>query len=412
MLRKLQALFMVVVDKAEGHPAPPNRYFQLFFAILAVRLALEFFSNQRLFTLADVIHIGLWFVFIVLAFMLQLHLFSGVAMQRVAKLVVVCFTIALTAPIIDLVVRGGMPAKMNYLSGSTWAAIGYNYVTLGGASLSRGATLGIRIEIVLLVVASFNYLRTKTGSILKATLGAWCIYTVLFISGMVPRILTWINDSLRLAYAPDDQSTVLLLLCLDLALIFGVLGRYSPQWMGQLFRAVPWTGVTVGAGNFTLGGLLAVQAYPQNWALNPTTLFWFPLMGATGLALGVFAGMERLRQRSAPTGIQQAMLRNGLLLVLLVTGFAISERVLFGTMVVWGLIFLLHEEPLRLRQVPVLRELVEALALLACALVGFAAFGGPMVGFPKTWLAALVGGGFTGSLLVNAIRRRLAHGKG
>ena len=166
--------------------------------------------------------------------MLQLNLFSGAPMQRVAKLVVVSFTIALTAPIIDLILRGGVGAKMNYLAINSWQDVFYAYITVGGASLSRGATMGIRIEIILLVIASFNYLRIKTKSILRAILGTICIYTVLFLSGTVPRLLGWVVDNFGLTYQPDDQSTVLFILCLDLLLVFFILLRHSGKWMGLI----------------------------------------------------------------------------------------------------------------------------------------------------------------------------------
>lgn len=155
-MQKLQSFFKQTVDKIEDYPLPLKRYLLLFIAILSLRLCLEFFANYRLFQSDDVMHIGLWFLFIVQAFMVQLHLFSKVKVEQIVKLVVCCFSIALTAPLIDLVVSQGKFSKMNYLSVNSFSDIAWSYITIGGASLSRGATLGIRIEIVLLVIASFN----------------------------------------------------------------------------------------------------------------------------------------------------------------------------------------------------------------------------------------------------------------
>lgn len=416
MLKKIQALFVTVVDRIEGNPAPASRYFILFFAILAVRLALEFFSTQRLFTLDDVTHIGLWFAFIVLAFMLQLNLFSGAPMQRVAKLVVVSFTIALTAPIIDLILRGGVGAKMNYLAINSWQEVFYAYITVGGASLSRGATMGIRIEIILLVIASFNYLRIKTKSFLRAILGTICIYTVLFLSGTVPRLLGRVVDNFGLTYQPDDQSTVLFLLCLDLLLVFFILLRHSGKWMGLILAAIPWGAVALGIGNFVIGAGLALKSYPGNWSLNPTTLFWFPLLLGLGMGLGAFAGIFKLpnaiqaansQSNIAPFDPQkpQRLVRNGLLILIVGLGLAISERVFFAGMVIWGLLFLLNEAPLELRKVPILRNLLEVMALFGAGLAGFAAFGGPMIGFPKEWMMVLLGTTALGSIAFDAFRQ-------
>ncbi len=133
-MQRIQALFLNIVAKIEDYPLPLKRYFLLFAAILSVRLCLEFFANHRLFRLDDVIHIGLWFIFIVEAFMLQLHLFSKMPVERIVKLVVCCFSIALTAPLIDLVVSQGKFSKMNYLSINSAGDLLWSYVTIGGAA--------------------------------------------------------------------------------------------------------------------------------------------------------------------------------------------------------------------------------------------------------------------------------------
>lgn len=43
MLQKFQALFEKIATQVENNPTPFSRYIQLFFAILVVRLTLEFF---------------------------------------------------------------------------------------------------------------------------------------------------------------------------------------------------------------------------------------------------------------------------------------------------------------------------------------------------------------------------------
>jgi hypothetical protein len=282
----LQDLYARVVDHVENHPTPFERYLHLFFAVLAVRLALEFFSSHRLFTLDDVVHIGLWFVFIVLAFVLQLHLFSGERIEKVAKLVVVFYMFAWSAPILDLLTSRGVPARMNYLSLHSFRDIAWSYVTVGGSSMMRGATLGIRVEIVLLVLASFNYVRIKTGSVTRGLLGAWSIYTVLFLSGAVPLLLGLVVRGFRLAYRQGDQSTLLFLLTLDLALLFAAFWRHSARWMRQVMAAIPWGAGLVAVLLALLGAGLGSKGYPDNVRLDPTTLFWFALLPALLLCWG------------------------------------------------------------------------------------------------------------------------------
>jgi hypothetical protein len=404
MLRKIQTLFMRLVQLVEDHPAPLRRYFQLYFAILAVRLCLEFFSSHRLFQLADILHISLWFIFIVLAFLLQLHLFSGERIAKVTKLVVVGFTIALTAPIIDLVFNGGVGAKMNYLAINDWRDILPAYFTLGGPSLSRGATLGIRIEIVLLVIASFNYVRSKRGSILWGLAAAVSIYTVLFLSGMVPYYLGQIVTALHLSYGPDDQSTLLLLFMLDLALLAGALVCHAPRKVWRIVKAMPWGALGIAVGHLCIGAGLARQAYPDNWQLTPTTLFWFPLFVALMLALGAFIALQRLPVEGPGDPWRVPSGKYFLAALSIAIGLAVSQWAAFVVAVIWGILLLLNEPPLNLRRAPLLRNLLEAMAVTAVALLGFAAFGGPMVGFPTEWLIPLIAAQAIGALFTDVGR--------
>jgi hypothetical protein len=391
MPKRLQDLFISLVGKIESAATPISRYFLLFLAILAVRLTLEFFSSHRLFSLADVLHIGLWFALIVQAFLLQLHWFSGESIDKVVRLSVVGFTIALTAPVIDLVVSGGQGAKMNYLAINNWGDVFWAYVTAGGSSLTRGATLGIRIEIALLVVASANYIYTKRQRLLPALIGALSIYTVLFVSGTVPKLLGLIVDGFGLSYAPGDQSTLLFLLTLDLLMLLIAIGCHAPAAFVDKLRQLPFGFMAMGMAMVGFGAMLARANYPGNWMLNPSTLFHFPLLGGLALCFGMLIVLLHADEHT-----QDA--RNGSAILLLLIGFAIGERVMFGVAALWGLLFLYAEAPLRLGKVFLLRHLVVALACGMCALLGFIFLGAPMVGFPKTILLPLLAATFLISL--------------
>lgn len=395
MLNKLQSLFVSISEKVENNPTPISQYFFLFGAILAVRLALEFFSSQRLFTMDDIIHIGLWFTFIVLAFLLQLHFFSGENIVKIAKLVITFFTIALTAPIIDLILTQGIGAKMNYLSIHSFKDVCFSYLTLGGGSLRRGATLGIRIEIVLLVIACFNYIRTKRNSVIWGFLGAWCVYTVLFISGTIPFMLAQIVQVFHLQYETNDQSTLLMLLSIDLFLLMLIFFRYNSQKLRIISQNVPWASMLLAFLHFLIGIAWAVKNYPDNWKLNPTSLFWFPLFIGIFLCMSMFVGMYRLNNPTFYLKISK-----GILVLLLIMCGMIGTKSLFLIAVIWGLLFLMNDVTLLLKQIPILRNSMEAMVLMATTLFGFCSFGAPMIGFPSNWLivmliATSIGGFFT-----------------
>lgn len=405
MLKKIQGLFERTVEQVENQPVPMVRYYYLFSAILAVRLALEFFSSRRLFTMDDILHIGLWFIFIVLAFLVQLHLFSGEKIIKVAKLVIVFFSIALTAPVIDLIITGGVGAKMNYLSLHSWKDVAWSYITVGGSSLSRGATPGIRIEIALLVIASFNYVRTKKNSVLRGIIAAVSIYTVLFLSGAVPLLLGYIVNMFQLQYQHDDQSTLLLLLSLDIVLICIALFRHAPERIFNILNNVPWLAIVICMLLAGFGASLSLRNYPGNWALTPTTLFWFPLLTACCIFFAAYTGTQRLQQKAADKR-QFELIKNGLVLLLLMVSSMLSVKIFFSMALLWGLLFLLNDAPLELKKIPLLCNLLEAMIMLAAAFTGFCVFNAPMIGFPALWIFVILATGFTGSLVYTLLQKK------
>ena len=405
MFKKTQTLFVKTVDHVEKQSTPFTRYYFLFAAILSVRLALEFFSSRRLFTLDDILHIGLWFIFIVLAFLVQLHLFSGEKIIKVARLVIVFFSISLTAPIIDLVITGGIGAKMNYLSLHSWKDVAWSYITVGGSSLSRGATPGIRIEIALLVIASFNYVRTKKSSIFRGIIAAVSIYTVLFLSGAVPLLLGYLVNTFHLQYQQDDQSTVLLLLMLDIFLLCIAFFRYSPQHIYKMLGAAPWGAIIIAILLASFGASLSLKNYPTNWILTPTTLFWFPLLLVCCIFFAAYTGVQKLQSNTADKN-KYTVVKNGLVLLLLIITGMLSARIFFSAVLIWGLLFLLNEAPLALKKIPLLCNLLEAAIWLAAAFAGFCIFNAPMIGFPAKWIWIILAGGFVVQLIITIWLKR------
>lgn len=409
MIDKLQALFDTISAKVENNPTPFSRYIQLFFAILSVRLALEFFSNQRLFSLSDVIHIGLWFTFIVMAFLIQLHLFSGEKILKIAKLVITFFTIALSAPIIDLLIFRGQGAKMNYLSLNTWESVVWSYFTIGGSSLNQGATPGIRVEIILLLIACFNYVYFKRRSIFYSILSVLSIYTVLFLSGAIPAILGMIVNTFHLQYQHDDQSTLLLLLSLDLFLLMVAFMRYSPTIFFKILKSTPWGALCLAFIHFGIGVNLALKNYPNNWHLTPTTLFWFPLLLGLILCFAAIKGVQNRQNQYIETPHRYYSISNTLLLLILIMGISISTKTFFVVALTWGLLYFLYESPLNLKKIPLLRNILEGMVFIAAALVGFSTFGAPMIGFPSTLLLYLLMSAIIGSLLIDVLKIGFKH---
>ena len=405
MTNRFQPLFEQITTKVENNPTGFGSYLRLFFALLALRLALEFFSSQRLFTLDDIIHIGLWFIFIVLAFLLQLHLFSGENILKISKLVITFFVIALVAPLIDLLFYQGQGAKMNYLSLNNWHQAAWSYVTMGGSNFNRGATLGIRVEIFLLVLACFNYVRTKRQSMFIGLIAAWSIYTILFLSGTIPVLLGLLIDEIGLQYQNNDQSTILLLLTFDLLLLFIVLHRFSSVFLTKLFEHVKPGPLMLAILYLSIGVTLARIQYGENWSLTPTTLFWFPLGIGLSLCFIVLVFARKIKTYTIESVDKKPIINNTALIILIIGSSFISYQCFFTTLLSWSIIYIYYEKPFELFKIIFVRNIIIGLLFTSFAIIGFCTFRGPMTGFPAKWILLLFGNAFATCLSFEIIQK-------
>lgn len=387
-MNAFQSWFNKIVTYLENSSTPFRRYVFLFFAILFVRLVLEFFSNNRLFRLEDIVHIGLWFMFIVSAFLIQLHLFSGESITKVFKVVVVCFSIALSAPIIDLIISHGMGVKMNYLSINSINDIVFSYFTMGGSSLNRGATIGIRVEIVILLIASFNYIYSKTKKILRTCIGTFCIYTILFFSGTLPYLISKLASSLSLKFEVEDNSSILMLLLLNLLTIGSIVYRKYAALIISILKRINWLTALIVIILFISGGLSALRNYPDNWQLNPSNLFCIPLIGVLFVLFLMFHAYLKTKEEAIIT--EKYYVENALFIFITCISFAISSSVFFLSLVLWAVLFLSYEAPLQLQKIKYLNNLLAGFLSVGVVLLGFVFFNAPMVGFSKQLIVLII----------------------
>ncbi|MBK8286206.1 MAG: hypothetical protein IPK97_15735 [Ahniella sp.] len=382
MIQRLWTTFQHTGERIENWNLPFHRFLVLFAGLLTIRLVLEFFSNQRLFQFSDVIHIGLWFCFVVLAFMALLQAFSGQTMLRTARLVITCYVFSWSAPLIDLMLFQGNGVRMNYLAIASPEQMAFAYLTIGGPSIMRGATIGIRIEIVCLVLACFAYVFGRTRSVLRAGLAAWLIYTMLFMTGTIPYLLTMLVSSLGLQYRPDDQSTVLLLLSLDLWLLAWCWFRFrrGEATRMDLGPMLPVAGLLLAA---TVGAVMAARAYPDNRTLDPSTLFW-PFLITWIIAAGWY-GWRLLEARI------HGSVGTAIWILSLGTIGLIEPRLLLGVQLLFSLVWIWRALLAQALPASSFAVLAYPLLVITSTLLGYQLMGGPMIGLDRWSLSGLFG---------------------
>ena len=378
-----------IIRKVEERNVPFIHFVMMFMGLLVIRLSFEFFSNHKNFSLADFLHVGLWFIMIVEVFILLMHIFSREKIEKIGRIVLTFFSIALTAPIFDVLISGGKGFRMTYLYFTTWSDFLTSYVTMGGLNYKRGATIGIRIEIFLLIVASFFYLRSKGRHILLAILYSLLIYTALFLSGYTSEAERLIINSLGHSYASIRQSTIMFLLTVDSLLLVICLLRHKSKQTLKTLKNLKWPTALILIGAGIIGWVMAYLNNPQRAAINPGTAY-FPvlLLVVGGFALLLDGQLHDISEKKQKTGLIFLPVITGLVIL-----SVISFHAAFAGALIFGTIYVYRSPAIRLYKIPVLANLAQTLLFLYPIYLVFICFGGVFAGFPKTELLILGSGG-------------------
>ncbi|MBU2037453.1 UbiA family prenyltransferase [Patescibacteria group bacterium] len=162
-------------------------------AVILIRACLELFSSP--WYLGDIfsaffifLNFPLYFCSVIFSLVLITYYFTGLEFKKVFNLGVLFSSVILLPPIIDLIVSGGRGLGMAYLFFDSFSEMLPSLLSFFGKFIEPGITLGIRIEVVLVLagIAYLTYLKSKS---FKKTIFALVVsYLVLFFLFSFPSI--------------------------------------------------------------------------------------------------------------------------------------------------------------------------------------------------------------------------------
>lgn len=172
----------------------PTQWLVAFSCIVMVRFFLEALSSPSSSGIIasdapTLIHYFLFYSFIALASMLVFQYALPTWKKSIPVIALFGLTIMFVPPIIDWLVSGGKGISMAYIAQSP-ADMVYSFLTFFGRFVTRGATIGMRIEIAmaLLGVGAFVYYVRK--SLWRSLATMLALYAIVFVSGNLPGILS------------------------------------------------------------------------------------------------------------------------------------------------------------------------------------------------------------------------------
>jgi len=187
------------IEKGETYPIRFRAFALSLLAVIYLRAFLEGFmerphliglsGNPLLSGAAFFRHSPLFFILSFVVVVLILHLFTGVKVSSISRIALLALPIILIVPLADFLITWGKGARIYYIT--TFEE--YRLLMLGffiPGFRTPGASFGLRIEIIVLLILMGAYVHVKTGNAVK-TLGAMLLaFCTIGSLGSVPFLVT------------------------------------------------------------------------------------------------------------------------------------------------------------------------------------------------------------------------------
>lgn len=266
----------------------------IFFVMITfLRTFLENFSsrNGSSFFTADaqtILHYTLFYGVTTLALALIVSFWSRRPIQDTLKVTLVGLMIILTPPIADLVLSWGKGMEMAYLFEPA-SGLARNFLTFFGAHELPGITPGIRLELLVILTASFLYIYTYTQSVIRSLLGLISVYGILFVLLAMPSIVAWGYSEVWLYYILLARDSLFLADALHPALAPTSFQRYTEMNFNGIMSHLAYSLLV------PIVGIITYRLSPRRWLAvvgnsRPERVAHYFFLIVFGAALALFLG--------------------------------------------------------------------------------------------------------------------------
>src|SRR3989344_6113651 len=177
-----------ILDKIKREPMTISQWMLGFVGIFFIRYFFEALSSPTSSGIIPsdpytLIHVGLFFLSVTLVTAFIIGFFSKDYVNT-PKIILFALPVIWLAPIIDIILSYGEGYKMTYLFDSHGKLL-VDFFTFFGPILNQGATYGIRIGIVLILIGVGWYLWQINKNAFKTILGVLSVYAFGFVMSII-----------------------------------------------------------------------------------------------------------------------------------------------------------------------------------------------------------------------------------
>jgi 4-hydroxybenzoate polyprenyltransferase len=404
------------IAKVEALPISFGEWSAAFLGIIFIRFFLENISSPTPSFPAvpdtlTLVHYGVFYLAAILLFALVLRVFIK-DILLVTKVLLFIFPIIWLPPIVDFIISRGAGSGMAYIFTASSGLLA-SFFTLGGPYVLGGITLGIKIELICILVGIFGYVFIKTKQVGRAIFAAMLMYCAIFFLLALPSFLAFgspsplssllsvfsgshmpnnfLRPTIQLSYGYAIETLFNLgmahfLYLFDFALIVAWLSFYERNTARAIFKNMRLERIALFLGLIILGAGFASYRHGVSFFGSAYDVVTFVELAVAWVCAWMFAvgvndvadvAIDTISNNNRPliTGaISVAKIKQQntfFLLWSLLGGYLAGYWGFFAIATFTAAYYIYSAHPLRLKQVPVIAPFLISLACLSAVLAGY-----------------------------------------
>jgi len=394
--KKIINLEKKIVNYLENSKIPFYYFILTFIFATTLRNFLEIFSSEGTkIELSTFLHYDISYVFLALALILLFTLVTKTNAKKVAKVILPSFIILNIAPIIDLILSKGQGYGMAYLLPDTVDNLLYTFLTFFGEFLEMGITIGIRIEVALVLLGSFIYFYIKKQTLLKSLFSTFLTYVIIFLYLASPFVLNWILSPFGFNYEYGLLVPLFLIMIFFISLFLAAIS--NEKYFMTILRDIRIRRLLHYELMFFLGIVIALKLNDY-FVSNTNFLFNLIILPISIVFAWLYSvvtnnivdyEIDKVSNKGRPLTSSKIPLKDYqkltwfFLFISLAYALMISFKAFFFIALFIGNYFLYSMPPIRFKRVPFFSKLTISLNSLILVMMGFSLISTD-IEFPKT----------------------------
>jgi 4-hydroxybenzoate polyprenyltransferase len=370
-----------IIDYFEDDKKNILLYILTFFFIVIIRCFLEIFSSSRYPSFEYHYHYFLFYTALAILFIILFYFATKEKIKKVSKIVLAFLISIFIAPIIDLLFFHNKGYRYEYLYSGNIENLFNTFITFFG-NINPPLSLGIRIEIAIILILSLIYFYIKTFKLLKSLFFVFLGYMIIFSFGSISFVFEFFKRYIDINIFNQTNFHLIYSLTIFISLIW-LFYLYDKNKFIAIFKDSRFLRITHFCLLFILGIIVALDG---NYTLliidyikiliilSVIILTCFFSIFTNNIAdykIDVVSNKNRPLIKGIITQKDYILLSIISFIFIIMFSILINYYILLLALVFISTYFLYSMPPWRLKQIPIFSKGMIAFNTLICFLMGY-----------------------------------------